>query len=84
MTQMSPLRGPSQVGGTVRWYGWRSSADRDEAARMARRDPAAWDAIRPDAIIDRDPERPGMYWPIGGSDESCRALARVTREEGSR
>jgi len=73
--RMFVLQGPRQICGVQRWLGFHSRAERDAARRTVARDRAMWDALGPDAIIDR--EEDGRYRPIRGSNEDCRALARA-------
>lgn len=77
-TKIWPLRGPEQADGTERWLGFLQKSDRAAALRATRADPAAWDALRPVAVISRD-RALGRYYPVRGSDADCAALAAATR-----
>ena len=75
---MYAMRGPRQVDGVNRWFGFRLELDRNEAIRIMRLDPAALDALGPEAIIDIDGNR---YYPARGSLADCRELFLVVQHE---
>lgn len=77
---MYVMHGPRQVDGVQRYLGFASARDAAAARRAVRSDPAMWDAIGPDAIVDRDG---GRWRYITGSDADCARLVRAVREARS-
>lgn len=74
--------GPRQVDGVRRIWGWLDTharaEDRREADLRAARNSGSADAMRPDLIVDVDPD--GRRWePVRGDNDLCAAIVRGAR-----